>query len=158
MVQTLVQTDEVCSICLKHVEDSDSGLQCDVCDSWKHSQCLGVSDNEYDRLINSDEDFYCPTCSTSRLCGTCGLLIDKNTATCQVIVCRSSCDRIFHVDCVDPRLRTQGDGNLPYWECAECFIPPHIPPFAVRTEDKDRAKWHGLHGDELFVRTYTSII
>ena len=78
-----------------------------------------------------------------------------------MIVCRSSCDRIFHVDCVDPCLRTQGDGNLPYWECAECFIPPHIPPFVVRTEDKDRAKWHGLHGNELFNtinETYDEVI
>ena len=143
-----IPTDDVCSVCLRQVEDSDSGLQCDLCDTWKHSKCLGISDDNYDSLINSAEDFFCPACSVSGFCGICEQLIDKNLAATQIICCRSSCGRKFHAACVD-----QSDtsyGNSLYWECSSCHIQPHIPSYVVNHEDLERVKWHSLQGKVLF--------
>ena len=33
-----------------------SGIQCDACDKWIHPQCIGLSETEYIRLGESDEE------------------------------------------------------------------------------------------------------
>ena len=157
--------DEVCSICQRRVEDSDCGLQCDICDTWKHCTCLGISDDQYDCLINSAENFYCPSCSVGGFCGVCGLLIDKTLDLTLIRSCKSSCDRKFHVSCIDPpnsQCRVdQNDTSGSYWECPDCHIQPHIPSFVGSNEDLVRVKWHGLHGRVLFDtvnETYEEVI
>ncbi len=54
-----------CGICYINVLDSDKAICCDKCDSWVHIACGGVTDAEYDKLINSDNDanlWNCPKC------------------------------------------------------------------------------------------------
>ena len=56
------EVDDLCSICKREVKHCDLGLQCDKCDSWKHSRCLGITDECYEELTKSDEKFFCGEC------------------------------------------------------------------------------------------------
>ncbi len=55
--------DDTCSICHNNVGDDDLGLQCDNCDNWKHSTCLGLSDEEYDNLFTTEDVWECSDCA-----------------------------------------------------------------------------------------------
>jgi len=60
-----VQADEgICSLCNEKVTENDTedGLYCDKCFGWKHVCCLKISNSEYLRLSNSEEDYACPEC------------------------------------------------------------------------------------------------
>ena len=138
-----LSADQVCSICQRHVEDSDSGLQCDICDTWKNSNCLGISDDKYGSLINSAENFFC-SCLVGGSCGLCRMMMDKNLGSTQIISCRSSCDRKCHTSCIDSLgphgWKARNDGDISYWECPYCYIQPNLPSFVGKNDDKDRVK------------------
>ena len=51
-----------CSICKKIVRDSQAGIQCDFCDKWIHAECISLCDEEYLRLRQSDEEWFCNKC------------------------------------------------------------------------------------------------
>ncbi|KAI8394218.1 uncharacterized protein BYT42DRAFT_488454 [Radiomyces spectabilis] len=61
------QTIERCPLCINgnlsdtdvHAEQYDNWLQCDVCSTWYHSECLKISAKECDSI----ETYHCPSCT-----------------------------------------------------------------------------------------------
>ena len=103
-------------------------------------------------LQSSDESYYCPTCSTARNCAKCHTLLEEDKTPNGVIRCQSSCDKRYHIKCVDISLeeaKTRNNASS-YWECESCYIPPHVPDYESKEGDLARAKWNGLQGKELF--------
>ena len=46
-----------CSICEKSVKTNQKAILCDTCNLWTHIKCDGISNNEYEELQNSENDF-----------------------------------------------------------------------------------------------------
>ena len=57
------KTDEVCPVCVVDVVDNDAALLCQRCNVWSHCECIGIDDDEYSRLMNSDDDWFCIACT-----------------------------------------------------------------------------------------------
>ena len=51
-----------CGSCKKPVKSNQHGIQCDSCDSWIHTRCLGMNNDEYQLLANSSCSWICPDC------------------------------------------------------------------------------------------------
>ena len=51
-----------CGVCAKPVKRNQRGVQCDVCLSWLHTRCIGVSNEEYGELQLSDDPWCCKRC------------------------------------------------------------------------------------------------
>ena len=53
-----------CPICTIDVtnDSSEKALMCDHCQTWYHSECLFITDDEYSDLSNSSENWYCDRC------------------------------------------------------------------------------------------------
>ena len=45
-----------CSICEKRVYDNQKSIQCNNCDLWVHKKCEGLSDDEFQKLVEEDDD------------------------------------------------------------------------------------------------------
>ena len=58
--------DPNCPVCLIDVNEEEQGLQCDRCVTWFHCDCIGVSDEEYQELYDSEEDWFCVECQAIR--------------------------------------------------------------------------------------------
>jgi len=41
-----------CGACLEIVQQQDSGVMCEICNSWYHSKCQGISDQLYQMAQN----------------------------------------------------------------------------------------------------------
>ena len=57
-----------CSICNKNVTQRMKGIKCDTCDKWSHIKCNGISSEEYDYFIKTDDvgfsvDWHCLYCT-----------------------------------------------------------------------------------------------
>ena len=51
-----------CGLCKKPVKSNQRGIQCDSCDVWIHTRCLGMNNDEYQLLANSSCWWICPGC------------------------------------------------------------------------------------------------
>ena len=51
-----------CGSCAKPVRSNQHGLQCNDCNIWTHRTCLSMNKDEYMRLSNSDEYWFCYKC------------------------------------------------------------------------------------------------
>ena len=56
------------SICNKNVTQRMKGIKCDTCDKWSHIKCNGISSEEYDYFIKTDDvgfsvDWHCLYCT-----------------------------------------------------------------------------------------------
>ncbi len=60
-----------CSICSKSVMKNQKSVQCDTCDLWAHIKCDGTTKDEYDILIESDDN-------TSWKCLVCRIRENSN--------------------------------------------------------------------------------
>ena len=56
-----------CGSCKKPVKSNQHGIQCDSCDSWIHTRCLGMNNDEYQLLANSSCSWTCPDCDLPSL-------------------------------------------------------------------------------------------
>ena len=52
-----------CGKCNKPVKNNQKGLQCNRCDVWYHAKCELVSNNVYDLLSNTNNEWFCGYCS-----------------------------------------------------------------------------------------------
>lgn len=57
--------DYPCGICQSEVEENDNALLCDTCNLWCHTNCCGMSNQNYDLLCNKSKSF-------SWICFQCG--------------------------------------------------------------------------------------
>ena len=55
-----------CPVCAINVTDDTNALLCDQCHIWYHSQCLFISDEEYNSLSVSPDKWYCDHCRSIR--------------------------------------------------------------------------------------------
>ena len=53
-------SESSCVVCYKPV--ISEGIWCNACHKWCHPKCAWVSDEEYQRLGNSPDDWFCPAC------------------------------------------------------------------------------------------------
>ena len=53
-----------CKICKKSVNSNHKSIQCDLCDNWIHIKCNNLNDIDYNSLKNSNEPWYCISCTT----------------------------------------------------------------------------------------------
>ena len=55
-----------CPICTITVRDNDQALFCEQCNTWYHSDCLFISEEEYFALSNSSDSWFCDHCRSIR--------------------------------------------------------------------------------------------
>ena len=51
-----------CSVCNRRVSDNQKALYCDICCTWVHLKCTLIDVEEYHRISNSNDDWYCTRC------------------------------------------------------------------------------------------------
>ena len=56
-------TSDQCPTCAMSVNDDDMGVACDLCHSWFHSKCQGISNQEYKKLSKTTKSWTCTNCS-----------------------------------------------------------------------------------------------
>ena len=57
-----------CGVCNIHVREDVKAVQCEsVCMAWFHTRCIGLSDNEYAALCESNNFWECRNCRSSDL-------------------------------------------------------------------------------------------
>ena len=57
---------EKCKVCDTAVEDEDFGVACEICESWFHIKCEGMSSDEYKFLdAHKSLHWYCKACNKS---------------------------------------------------------------------------------------------
>ena len=57
-----------CTVCQRKVRNNDAAVSCDSCQNWSHTNCVGILEDEYQRLISTDSfTFYCPRCTLAEL-------------------------------------------------------------------------------------------
>ena len=52
-----------CNICSKSVHRNHRAIQCDICDQWSHISCNFIDNKTYQKLKESDEEWYCIICN-----------------------------------------------------------------------------------------------
>jgi len=53
-----------CGVCNKKVPETCQAIKCEFdCDSWYHIDCIGLTEEEYERLGDSDETWFCEKCA-----------------------------------------------------------------------------------------------
>ena len=52
-----------CGVCQKSVNDNHHAVLCDICDKWIHIKCNYLNNNDYKKLKNRNETFYCINCT-----------------------------------------------------------------------------------------------
>jgi hypothetical protein len=55
-----------CTLYPKLVRSNQMAIQCDFCDNWTHLKCTKITVSEYTKLGESNETYFCKTC-TDRL-------------------------------------------------------------------------------------------
>ena len=53
-----------CTVCAYACKVNSKSIACDDCNKWTHKDCIGMSTVSYDRLGNSDEQWFCPSCNS----------------------------------------------------------------------------------------------
>ena len=56
-----------CGACSGPVKSNQKGIYCDVCTTWFHSRCIGLSDQEYSTLQDSPDTWACRICLSKTL-------------------------------------------------------------------------------------------
>ena len=56
--------DPNCPICKIDVSVDDDGIVCEMCKVWSHRTCLFMTEEEYQVLDESDDAWFCATCSS----------------------------------------------------------------------------------------------
>jgi len=52
-----------CGVCNKAVGSKD-GIQCEICDRWHHSKCVGISSEVYEFVSTSEQThWFCQVCN-----------------------------------------------------------------------------------------------
>ena len=52
-----------CSKCLKNVNKNHRAVCCDLCDQWIHIKCNYLNLNDYNKLKNDPDPFFCINCT-----------------------------------------------------------------------------------------------
>ena len=55
MAENVVKERVDCPVCRKKVGDRNKAISCDVCETWVHISCAGISDSVYKELVKLDE-------------------------------------------------------------------------------------------------------
>ena len=57
-----------CTVCQRNVRNQDASVSCDQCNGWSHTVCVGISDAEYDTLMEQGSfDLFCHKCTLAEL-------------------------------------------------------------------------------------------
>jgi len=56
-----------CGVCSKPVKANQRSVQCEVCQYWLHTRCIGMSPEKYSELQNSDDSWCCTKCQREAL-------------------------------------------------------------------------------------------
>lgn len=56
-----------CGICAKAVRSNQRGIQCDNCDKWLHTRCIGLSCDDYAILQSNIDAWSCKKCLSTAL-------------------------------------------------------------------------------------------
>ena len=65
-VSSLDDESDNCPICRVDVSEEQEGIQCDLCKSWSHRECLCMPLDEYNNLMESNDEkkWFCVTCAS----------------------------------------------------------------------------------------------
>jgi len=64
-----------CRVCLQNCTTSQASICCDGCQSWLHTTCVTMSDEQLESFSSPDVMFLCRSCACDRLTGRWALLI-----------------------------------------------------------------------------------
>ena len=56
-----------CGVCSGPVRSNQKGIFCDVCNTWLHTRCIGLSDRDYSNLLSSPDTWACRRCLSETL-------------------------------------------------------------------------------------------
>ena len=61
-----VEVDPECGTCKKPVGNHDNGVSCEICESWFHCRCQGISDVLYKALnqFSAELHWFCNSCNS----------------------------------------------------------------------------------------------
>lgn len=59
---TVTFSAEICKKCELEVKDNENGVQCELCESWGHGKCYGVSEKGYEVLRLQEVMWVCQGC------------------------------------------------------------------------------------------------
>ena len=48
--------DSDCKVCKKEVKRGDKGIECQLCDDWYHTKCVGISSAVYKELVQGNDN------------------------------------------------------------------------------------------------------
>ena len=51
-----------CGMCTKSVRKNQRAILCDGCERWFHAKCMSIDIASYNRLSESDDEWFCDTC------------------------------------------------------------------------------------------------
>ena len=107
---------ELCSECKLEVKQLDKAIQCDECNIWIHASCNGLCDDEYNKLIVSDDDWFCKNCVTS--CGMCSANVTRDDCAVNCEKCKT----VIHTSCasVNEQLYQRITATNCTWYCPRC--------------------------------------
>ena len=79
--------------CKKNVREGDESICCDKCKKWVHFRCTGLSPEELNLFISTDNLFTCDRCRNT--CSNCKKLcrINQKVHTCK------TCKQKIHEKC-----------------------------------------------------------
>ena len=107
---------ERCSQCKNEVKESDKAVQCDECNFWIHAKCNGLSDDEYSKLLKSDDDWCCKDCVSP--CGMCKADVVRSHSAIECDKCKTW----IHSSCASVNEELYSRISTPNcsWYCPRC--------------------------------------
>ncbi|KAI6656422.1 Histone acetyltransferase KAT6B isoform X3 [Oopsacas minuta] len=117
-----VKPNQLCSFCLCTAEDNkhhqhEDLLSCHLCGNSGHPSCLKYSQKLVAKI--RAEEWQCLDC---KMCALCSVR-DKAVSTSNKLLICDSCDKGYHMDCLEPPLFEMPRGK---WYCYMC--EPVTPP------------------------------
>ena len=86
-IKKMVACKFPCGLCAKPVKSNQLGVQCDDCDLWFHSGCLGLSTAEFTALEDPTVSWSCASCKFSPSTASLSTFCDSSAIPSESLSC-----------------------------------------------------------------------
>lgn len=111
------QTFDQCKACNRSIHKNHRNLVCNDCNDLYHMSCAGIDSDEYRRIVDQKKNWFCQDCAAP--CGKCSNHVRNHH---QAVGPCDSCDKWFHIECVNMDENTYRDllNHSFEWTCQDC--------------------------------------